>query len=83
MPLYGLLWWDTLLIINILACAGNEDCIGLSDTCTDQACMCGGSPKCSNQTSDACDDGTCRCGANVECVGAMCISGVCKGSSFS
>ena len=74
---------DLPFMINILECLGNELCTGLSDTCTNDICMCGESPKCSSQTSDTCEDGTCKCGANVECVGAMCISGVCKGSSFS
>ena len=75
--------WNAIFIFNILVCVGDEDCTELSDTCTNGKCLCGEGPKCSRQTSDTCDKGTCKCGANMECVGAMCISGNCKGKSFS
>ena len=62
-------------------CTEDEDCIGLSDTCTSEKCTCGVSPKCSVETSDACDSGTCRCGINDECEdGSLCTSGVCNGT---
>ena len=69
-------------IVNISACSENEECTGLSDTCTSQICMCGLNHMCSTQTSDNCDSGTCRCGPNTECNGKFseCISGVCQGT---
>ena len=71
------------MIINVLECSGDDECSGLSDTCTVGTCMCGVNPKSSNQTSDTCDDsGTCRCGKNAECKDETCISGVCKGKFF-
>ena len=60
------------------ACSGNEDCTGLSDTCTFNRCMCGVSPTCHRLTSDACKIGMCRCGTNSECQGNFCVSGVCQ-----
>ena len=63
----------------VLSCAGNQDCTGLSDTCTSERCTCGINPICSKITSDTCDSGTCRCGLNGECEeGMSCKSGVCK-----
>ena len=70
-------------VTNILGCSRNEDCIGLSDTCTSESCMCGLSPMCDSSTSDTCESGTCKCGTNAECQGTFCVSGVCEGRSFS
>ena len=63
-------------------CAANEDCTGLSDTCTSVGCRCGMNTSCSRQRADACESGVCRCGLNAECKeGTECISGLCQDAS--
>ena len=76
LPLY---FKDLNLIINILGCAKDADCTGLSNTCVSGVCGCGANPACSEDTSNKCDSVTCRCGLNAACSeeGAKCIYGNC------
>ena len=64
----------------VRGCTRNDECTGLTDTCTFENCKCGVNPRCSLRTSDTCESGECRCGSGAECSGdvILCIDGVCK-----